>query len=111
VTEPNGNGNALKLFWGDKGISVKGIAAIVFLMWLALIGANLYAGYRLEQAFLGNTMRAETLAVQVRTEHTDMTRANEQTACVVSMTLADREKFRAEFRPGAWSRWCPWIKE
>jgi hypothetical protein len=103
VSEPT-NGSALKLFWGDKGLSVRGVGVIVFLMWLALIGSNLYAGYRLEQAFRGS-------AAQGGSEHHAMTRANEQTACVVSMTLADREKFRAEFRPGAWSRWCPWIQE
>ena len=102
-TETNGSA-VLRIGWGDKSVSVRGAASILFFMWLTLVGAGLYSNYRLEQALIGGMAKTEI-------EHTKMTQANEQTACVVSMSQAERERFRGEFRPGAWSRWCPWIKE
>ena len=105
MTDPNGsNGSALKLFWGDKGVSVKGVAVIVFLMWLAIVASNLYSGYRLEQAFTGVT-------VAMGGQHRELATASDRTACAVSLSPAERERFRQEYRPGAWSLWCPWIKE
>ena len=99
------NGSAvLRIGWGDKSVSIRGAASILFFMWLTLVGAGLYSNWRLEQTLLIGMARAEG-------EHVRMTQANEQTACMVSMSQGDREKFRVEFRPGAWSRWCPWIKE
>ena len=103
MTDPNGtNGGTLRVFWGDKGISAKGPVVVICLMWLALIGAILYAGYRQEQAL------AQTV-VRVHAEHKAMTRSQDRTSCGLMMTTDERSRFRNEYRPGAWSAWCGWM--
>lgn len=100
---PMNHNNGVTLGPGLR-LTARGPLVIGVLAVLAIIGSNLYAGYRLEES-----LRASMAHLAM--EHHVMTRANEQTACMVALSPEDREHFRIEYRPGAWSRWCPWIKE
>jgi len=86
--------------WNGKGISVKGSLAVFFLAILAIIGSNLYAGFRVESAI--KDMSGEHRTIRV---------SQDRTSCIVAMTTIDRDKFRSEYRPGAFKQWCPWVDE
>lgn len=88
---------ALIIGWGNKSISVKGAAAVGFIMYAALVVAVIYTGSRIEQA--------------VSKDHQEIRRGQDRMACSVLMTMEERVKFREEYKPGAWHRWCPWMGE
>jgi len=90
--------------WNGKGVSVKGGMAIFFLAVLAIIGSNLYAGWRVESAVVA--------IVEVsKKDHGVLRTSQDRTSCIVTMKSDEREKFRADYRPGAFKQWCPWVEE
>lgn len=100
LRERKPEGNEITATWGGKGVSVKGGVVILFLAVLALIASQLYAGFRVESAIKDGSA-----------EHRNIKVGMDRTSCIVTMKPEEREKFRADFRPGAFRQWCPWVEE
>jgi hypothetical protein len=94
----------LGVAWNGKGIKAKGLAVYVLLGVLAIVGSNLYAGYRGEQMIA-------RIAEGMSKEHVRLALAQDRTSCIVTLTFEQREQFRKDFRPGAFRQWCPWVQD
>lgn len=94
----------LGVAWNGKGVRARGIAVIFALCVIAIIASNMYGVWRLEEALL----RANGINTK---GHATISVGQERLACVVTMTMEQRERFRSEYRPGAFQRWCPWMTD
>lgn len=82
----------LKLGWGDKSLSVRGIAVVLVIAVAAIVGANLWSAY------------------QSTGQHSSITRGQDQVACIMTMTGDERTAFRKDVGPNAFERWCWWLQ-
>lgn len=92
---------------GYKGatLSLRGAASVFVLAVLVIAGSTLYGGLRVEWA-----MAREFNALHTKTA--DLAVAQSQTSCLLTMMSDEqRIKFRDTYVPGAFKRWCPWIKD
>ena len=90
--------------WNGKGIKARGLGVVVALAVLAIVGSNLYAGWRVETAI-------STVSRDKSDEHRTIRTSQDRTSCIVAMDPKDREKFRETYAPGAFKKWCPWVEE
>ena len=105
----------LDLSWGRAHIAAKGIAAIVLIMFVTQAAIVLYVGHRMETA-IGTMQVASTEAIgkiqaSAGAEHATARKTQDRMACLLSMSIEERTRFRMEFKPGAWQRWCGWMSE
>jgi hypothetical protein len=98
----NGTGSALSISWGNKSLAAKGAAAITAIMFVSIVSAILYAGFRVE----GAINRVEQAA---KTDHDAIRKSQDRLSCMVALSPDERTTFRNEYRPGAWNRWCGWM--
>ena len=105
-TEPRRNAanSELGVSWNGKGIKARGLGVFLALAVLAIVGAQLYAGWRIESA-------VATLSREKTGEHQTLKISQDRTSCIVAMSLTERDRFRSEYRPGAFRQWCPWVEE
>jgi hypothetical protein len=82
----------LKLGWGDKSLSVRGVAIVLVLAVAAIVAANLYTAY------------------QSTGQHNSITHGQDQVACIMTMTTEERTAFRKDVGPNAFERWCWWLQ-
>jgi len=94
----------ITLGWNGTRATAKGVAVYAILAVLAIIGATLYSGFRIEQAM---TM----MQTRVTFEHREISIAMNRTSCIITMAQEDRTKFRDRYQSGDFKRWCPWITE
>lgn len=97
-----GSGSALSISWGRATLAAKGVAAIVLLMWVTVVLAQLYSGWRVERAI-------EAIHNAAASDHRALRTSQDRTSCGLMMTPSERTQFREEYKPGAWERWCPWM--
>lgn len=105
----------LDLSWGRARVAAKGLAAVVLIIFVTQAGIVLYVGHRMETA-IGAMQAASTEAIgRIQTaasaEHATQRRSQDRMACLLSLTIEERTRFRLEFKPGAWQRWCGWMTE
>lgn len=93
-------GSGIDVRWNGKGVAARGVAVYWMLSVLAIMGSNLYAGLRVEQALKA---RAE--------EHRLLRLGQDRTSCILSMNPEDRVAFRRRYHTGAFKQECPWIEE
>jgi hypothetical protein len=91
----NGYGSALSISWGNKSLAAKGAAAITAIMFVTLVSAILYAGFRVETAN--------------KVDHDSIRKSQDRMSCLSALTAEEKTTFRNEYRPGAWHRWCGWM--
>lgn len=103
-TQLRNSGSELGVSWNGKGIKARGLGVFLALAVLAVVGSNLYSGWRVETA-IGSMSRDKT------GEHRIIRTSQDRTSCIVAMSTVDRDKFRSEYRPGAFKQWCPWVEE
>lgn len=96
--------NGLEVGYGRMRLRARGLALIVILSVAAIITSNLYAGFRLEQAFVRNELARLS-------EHRALQLGQDRLGCVVAISPEQREAFRRTYQPGAFARWCPWVQE
>ena len=57
-------------------------------------------------------VRQETEHMRRAAEHAAIVRGGDRTSCIISLDPAtERKKFREEWKPGSYEKWCPWIAE
>lgn len=105
----------LDLSWGRAHVAAKGIAAIVLIMFVTQGAIVLYVGHRMETA-IGTMQTASTEAINkiqfsAAAEHATARKTQDRMACLLSLSIEERTRFRTEFKPGAWQRWCGWMSE
>lgn len=100
----NGPEPEVSLGWNGKTVTARGVVVYFLLAMLAIVSANLYAGWRLEQALLTQTARL------VR-DHDNIQITQNRTSCILTMSAEQRDQFRRDFRPGAFKQWCPWVND
>jgi len=94
----------IRLGYHGTTFSATGLGVYLAIAFALLIASNIYAGLRVEQAIWA-TRKANL------EEHAGISRAEDRTACVVLMSPEDRIKFRNDYAPGAFRKWCPWIED
>jgi hypothetical protein len=82
----------LQLGWGTKTLSVRGIAIIIVLAVAVVVAGSVYG------------------AVQAAREHHELSRGQDQTSCILTMTQEERVAFRKDVGPNALERWCWWVR-
>ena len=82
----------LQLGWGDKKLSVRGLAIIAVLAVGVIVGTTLYT------------------AVQADRGHHELSRGQDQTSCILTMSQEERTKFRQDVGPNSFERWCWWVR-
>ena len=94
----------IRLGYHGTTFSATGLGVYLAIAFALLITSNIYAGLRIENAILA--ARKADLE-----EHLNLARAEDRTACGVLMSPEDRIKFRQDYAPGAFEKWCPWMDE
>lgn len=89
---------------GRWKVSAGGMGVIVFLGIAALTASILFGASQVQTA-----LREEGLLRQ--TEHTELSVSQARMACILTMTVEERMKFRDTFSIDSWGRWCPWVRE
>jgi hypothetical protein len=82
----------LKLGWGDKSLSVRGLAVVILIAVGIVVGAVLYEAY------------------QTEVQHRELTRGQDQNSCILTMSPEERANFRKDVGPNAFERWCWWVR-
>jgi len=96
------------LRWNGKSFGARGVAVYFVLAVLAIIASNLFTGWQTKTAV---TDAISAIAQATAKEHQKLQSGQERTSCVLSMTVEDRVKFRNDYAPGAFKKWCPWVDE
>jgi hypothetical protein len=103
-TEGQARSNGLEIGYKGLKLNAKGFGVYLALAVVGIVGSNLYAGYRTEQAIVAGGRTAVT-------EHAILRTTQDRTACIVAMTPEERTRFRERFQPGAFKQMCPWMDE
>jgi hypothetical protein len=82
----------LQLGWGNKTLSVKGLAIIAVLAVALVVGATMYAAF------------------QQGGQHVELGRGQDQLSCILTMGPEERVAFRKDVGPNAFERWCWWVR-
>lgn len=82
----------LQLGWGNKSLSVRGLALVAVLAVAAVVASNVWVAY------------------QSTDQHGALVRGQDQTSCILTMTSEERFAFRKDVGPNAFERWCWWVK-
>jgi len=95
---------------GFRGItfSVWGASVFMALSVLAIISANLYAGYRVELAVLAGDGALRAMAAK---EHDQLSLLVGRTSCAQTLSKEDLLALRQQYKPGLLSHYCPWLRE
>lgn len=93
----------IALRYRSTTFSARGLGVYFALAIAGIIVSQVYTGWRIEQA-IWMARRASA------TEHASIARAEDRTSCMLTLTLEDRTKFRSEYAPGAFRKWCPWVE-
>ena len=106
--------DSVEFGFGNRVLRTRGLGTLILLSVLFVAGAGLYTEWRLEQVTqsgLEAIVRELTENRRVgKLEHRDIEATLDRQACLLTMTMPERERFRSTFNVGAWSRWCPWIE-
>lgn len=94
----------LGVSWNGKAIRARGLGVFLALAVLAVVGAQLYTGWRIEASI---TMMSRDKTA----EHVTLRTSQDRTSCIVAMTADQRDEFRKSYAPGAFRRYCPWVEE
>lgn len=103
-------GNGIEVGFGKLRVGARGLGVAVVVGVAVVIGANLWAGYRIEQTF-------ERVAVNSHIEHRALTTAMNVQACMQSFDFGERKGLRDALGYARSSReafhiltaWCPWM--
>lgn len=110
-----GEMTGLDVSWGKARVAAKGIAAIVLIMFVTQAAIVLYVGHRMETAIgamqLASTEAINRIQASASAEHGTARKSQDRMACLLSLSIEERTRFRTEFKPGAWQRWCGWMSE
>lgn len=87
----------LGIGWNGKSVKARGAGVLMVIGVLAIMASNIYGGYLVQQA--------------MSEQHKKLTTSQDRTSCMVSIAPDEREKFRKEYRAGAFKQWCPWVDE
>ena len=105
MTEPNNH--ALQVGWGSTHLSVRGIAVVVTIYALAIMGAMAYLTLRLERRFdvalLARTSEHEMILAQLGVQRHDFL----VLSCVASLSTEECKALRGS-RASDWQSWCWW---
>jgi len=96
-TEHQARNNGLEFGYKGFGLKARGSGIILAIAVLAIMASNIYGGYLVQQA--------------MSEQHRKLTTSQDRTSCMVSIAPDEREKFRREYRIGAFKQWCPWVDE
>lgn len=102
ANDQNGREWHMRLGWGNRNLQVRGFGVLVLLALFAVVGSNLYAGFRVEKLIERQT---QILA----RDHRLIGRGQEQATCILALTVEERLRFREDRRPDAWVQWCWWL--
>ena len=97
ATQQGGNGLDFRMKNGGPSISMRGSMVVLVVIMLAVAGG---LGYLIDIMQKGMTK-----------QHAAIVHGQDRLSCVVSLTTEERVKFRNEWKPGAYERWCPWMTE
>ena len=103
--------DSLDVSVGRTRLSAQGFGVLVLIALLAVIASTLYAGLRVEWSVESLAKQLVTTQTARKGEHDRIVTDLSKTACMLALSAEERTRFRLDFRPGAWSRWCPWITE
>lgn len=98
----------LRIGYGRWGVDIRGFAVIFLLALFGLVGANFWAGWRIEQAI---ERQVSALHQASKREHVAMMTALDRSTCILALTNEERLAFRRDTSPGAITRWCWWLQE
>ncbi len=93
----------LQLGWGNKTLSVRGLAVVVLIALAAIVGSNLYTGSEVRAAI---SRYADT----VSNEHRQQAREDMRTRCVLALSIEQRAALLSDRSLGAWGRACWWLE-
>jgi hypothetical protein len=82
----------LKLGWGNKSLSVRGLGVVLVICVAIIVGATVWTAY------------------QSTNQHGALIRGQDQVACIMTMSADERTAFRKDVGPQAFERWCWWLK-
>lgn len=113
--EFRGDDPVLKIGYKEAHVSIRGMSVFLALAVLAIIGATLYSGLRIEQTIIRENGAVATALAKFHdetgNEHKALSAAEQQTSCIITMEQADRKQFRDRYQSGDFRRWCPWVSE
>ena len=98
------NGLEVHLRQGGPGVSLRGSLVVLVVIMLA-VGGGL--GYLMDL----NRRSAEGAMRGIAQQHEAFVRSQDRLSCIVSLTPDERVKFRNEWNPGAYARWCGWLAD
>jgi len=96
-TEHQARNNEVEVGYKGLGIKARGLGVIVLIAVLVIVASTISSWYLVQQSM------AE--------QHKRLTTSQDRTSCMVSISTEERDKFRREYRPGAFRQWCPWVDE
>jgi len=104
-----------KLGYKEASLSVRGISVFLALAVAGIIGSNLYAGLQIQTTIASENRKITDALTAINgrhtVEHTVILKAQDRVACIVSMTIDERTKFRDRYQAGAFKQMCPWMDE
>ncbi len=117
------SGNGVTFFWGNRGVSARGVGVIFLLSVFAIVGSNMYSGWRIERAVLQHdaerASQVDALILKfagildvnqrkISNEHERMLQDIRILACITALSEKTRERVVQQQRV-EWAMVCPGI--